>query len=303
MKDRIFEGKVAVVTGSSMGIGKAIALAFAQIGALVVLNGREKDKLYATEQEFLDMGFPVMAVPADIRFPMQCKYLIHKTIERYGRIDILVNNAGLSSRGSVEDMATKNIKLLIDTNYSGTAYLSKYTIPHLRKTRGHLIFINSVGGFRGMPYNSAYTASKAAQAALAEAMRIELHDSGIHVGVAYVGYTENDPHKKILDTDGHWIYLPKRNNLRLATRESVARKIIKMVRTRSSKIVLTPLGNFTAFMIRYLPNLSEWLLKINRERINREFTAIGGQKVDADDPDRGMEKSIKIDRREKADAY
>jgi short-subunit dehydrogenase len=295
MKDLIFEGKVAIVTGSSKGIGKAIALQFAQAGAMVVLNGREKTKLHATEQEFLDMGFTVLAVPADIRFPIQCKYLINKTIERYGRIDILVNNAGMSSRGSVEEMANRNIKMLIDTNYTGTAYLSKYVIPHLRETQGNLIFINSVGGFRGMPYNSAYTASKAAQAALADALRIELHDSGIHVGVVYVGYTENEPDKKILDTDGHWIYLPKRTNLRLATRESVAQQIIRMIKSRSPRITLTPLGKFTAFMTRYLPNFSDWLLKINREKINREFTAIGGEKISADKTAIVDHKSIQID--------
>ncbi|NND31178.1 MAG: SDR family NAD(P)-dependent oxidoreductase [Saprospiraceae bacterium] len=280
MNTGIFAGKVALITGSSMGIGRAIATALAQEGARVVLNGRGREKLAATEREFLTRGFEVMAVPADIRFSIHCKKLLRETIRRFGRIDMLINNAGVSSRGPVEEMANSNIKILIDTNYTGTAYLTKYAIPYLRKTKGNLIFINSVGGFRGMPYNSAYTASKAAQAALADALRIELFDSGIHVGIAYVGYTENEPEKKILDTDGHWIYLPKRTNVQLATRESVAKQILKMIRDRTFKVTLTPLGAFTAFMIRYLPNLSEWLLRLNREKINRDFTTIGGSKVE-----------------------
>ena len=148
-----------------------------------------------------------------------------------------------------------------------------------------------------MPYNSAYTASKAAQAALADALRIELLDSGIHVGIVYVGYTENDPDKKILDTNGSWIYLPKRTNLKLATKESVARQILHMIRTRSSKITLTPLGHFTAFMTRYLPNVSEWLLKVNRDKINREFTAIGGEKIKNQHTQTKKEKALQLDDR------
>ena len=85
----------------------------------------------------------------------------------------MINNAGESSRGTVEKMAISNVKTLIETNYVGAAYLSKYAVPHLKKSKGHIIFINSIGGLRGMPYNSAYTASKSAQAALAEALRID----------------------------------------------------------------------------------------------------------------------------------
>ena len=91
-------------------------------------------------------------------------------------MDLLVNNAAVSSRGSVELMAEKNFKILAETNFMGSAYLGKHAIPHLKKTKGHIIFINSAGGFRGMPYNSAYTASKMAQAGLADALRIELSD-------------------------------------------------------------------------------------------------------------------------------
>jgi short-subunit dehydrogenase len=96
-------------------------------------------------------------------------------------------------------------------------------VQYLKKTKGHIIFINSVGGPRGMPYNSAYTPSKMAQTGLAEALRIELHDYGIHVCLAYLGFTENYPKKIILDEDGTGIYLPKRDNVRLAKLHSVAK--------------------------------------------------------------------------------
>lgn len=271
--------KVAIVTGSSMGIGKAIAMELAQNGAKIILNGRDKKKLYNTEKEFLKNGFDVTAVAADVSRPDQCKYLISETLKAYGKIDILVNNAGESSRGTVERMAISNIKALIETNYSGAAFMSKYSIPQLKETKGNIIFINSVGGLRGMPYNSAYTASKMAQAALAQALRIELYDYGIHVGLVYVGFTENDPKKIILDEDGTKTYLPKRGNVRLAKPESVARNVHRMIENRTDSITLTNLGHLADFMIHLFPKLSDWILLTSREQIQKQFTEIGGKKV------------------------
>jgi len=268
--------KVAIVTGSSMGIGKAIAIELAQNGVKVVLNGRDKDKLHETENELSKNGYHVTAVVADIRYVSQCANLINKTIEKYGKLDMLINNAGESSRGTVEEMANTNFKSLIETNYTGAAYMSKYAIPHLKKTKGHIIFINSVGGFRGMPYNSAYTASKMAQAGLADALRIELYDFDVHVGLMYVGFTENDPKKSILDVTGKRIYLPQRKNIRLAKPLSVAKSVRYMIQKRKNRATLTDLGLLANYMIRYLPRISNWILLVNRERIRKQFTYIGG---------------------------
>jgi short-subunit dehydrogenase len=280
MNTNYLQDKVALVSGSSMGIGKAIAVEMASPGAKVILNGRDVEKLHTTENELRAKAFEITAVKADIRNPDACKFLIGETIRHYGQLDVLVNNAAISSRGSVEHMAEGNFRVLAETNFMGSAYLSKYAIDHLKETKGHIIFINSVGGFRGMPFNSAYSATKLAQAGLAGALRIELSDLDIHVGIAFVGYTENDPKKKILDVDGSWVYLPKRTNVRLAQPRAVAESIRKMIVHRKNAITLTGLGKFTSFALRYLPRLSNWLLLMNRKKIEREFTSIGGQKVD-----------------------
>ena len=279
MNSNQLKNKVAIVTGSSRGIGKAIAIELAEKGVKVILNGKDKKRLQDTNTEFLKNGYDVISVAADVRKVTQCQSLITQALKRFGKIDILINNAGDSSRGTVEKMAVSNFKTLMETNYNGGAYLSKYVVPHLKKTKGHIIFINSVGGFRGMPYNSAYTASKMAQAALAEALRIELYDTGIHVGLMYVGFTENDPKKSILDVDGTRTYLPKRENIRLAKPQSVAKSVRLMIEKRNDKTTLTELGLLANFMIRYLPRLSNWILLVNRERIEKQFTYIGGEKV------------------------
>lgn len=271
--------KVAIVSGSSMGIGKAIAIELARRGARVMLNGRHAERLHATEAMMAGKGYNVRAMVADISDPLQCESLIDETIKAFGQLDIVVNNAALSSRGSLEKTVTSNFKVLMETNFTGSAFLSKYAIAPLKETRGHLIFINSAGGFRGMPFNSFYTASKMAQASLAEAVRIELHDYGIHVGIAYVGFTENDPKKAILDVDGSWVYLPERTNIKLAKPRSVAVSICRMILKRKKKITLTRLGLLTGFITRYFPSLGDYILLAYKEKIEKEYTYIGGEKV------------------------
>ena len=295
MGNGFFKNKVAIVSGSSMGIGKAIAQELLSLGAKVVLNGRDRQRLERTAREFREMGYDPLPVVADIRFPTQCKELIDRAVSTYGGLDILVNNAGISSRGSVEDMADSNYKIIAETNFNGSAHLSKYAIPHLKISKGHIIFINSVASFRGMPYNAAYSTSKMAQAGLAEALRIELSDHGVHVGITYVGFTENDPKKTILDVDGSWIYLPKRTNEKLDTREHVAKSVCVQIAMRKNSITLTGLGHLAKVITRYFPLLGHWVLWWNRIKIKNEYTMIGGaraevQRVNA--PSRDVEELI-----------
>ncbi len=132
MKFNYLKDKVALVSGSSMGIGKAIAFELANQGAKIVLNGRDPEKLNRVKSEFLEFGFDTIAIQADIRYPDKCRQLIETAMVEFGRLDILINNAGMSSRGSIEDMADTNLTILSETNYTGAAHLSKYAIPYLK---------------------------------------------------------------------------------------------------------------------------------------------------------------------------
>ncbi|NND08720.1 MAG: SDR family NAD(P)-dependent oxidoreductase [Saprospiraceae bacterium] len=274
MKTGKLVDKVAIVSGSSQGIGKAIARGLCQQGVQVVLNGREAVKLQQTKSEFQAEGHSVTACTANIRFPQSAAKLVNHAIKHFGKLDIVVCNAGVSSKGTVEDSAASNFKILVETNYLGSVYLSKYAIPYLKQTRGHIILINSVGGMRGMPYNSAYTSSKMAQTALGQALQVELYDFGIHVGILYVGFTINDPNKKILDIDGSWHLLPRRTNINLTKPESVAYSVIRMIHHRRKQATLTILGHFTYFMTHFLPRLSHWVAIWSRHLIRDQFTFI-----------------------------
>ncbi len=273
------DGKVAIITGSNRGIGKAIALELGRQGVAIVLNGRNSRRLRLIQREMATKGFIAESFRADVRNPRECRELIEFAVKSFGRIDFVINNAAAFSRGSVEKMAPSNFSCLMETNYCAPAYLCKYAIPHLRKTEGTLIFVNSVSGFYGFPYNVAYAASKMAQAALAQALEIELFDDKIHVGILYVGYTENEEEKTILDEDGSLVYLPQRSNVKLASRESVAKVVSNMILRRKRKKTLSFLGHFAEISSRYFPRFARRFLIWKRDAIRQHYTLTGGSRV------------------------
>jgi len=118
-----------------------------------------------------------------------------------------------------------------------------------------------------------------AQTALAQALEIELLDDEIHVGILYVGFTENDPDKVILDVDGSRVYLPQRSNVELATRESVAREVRLMLEKRTRKRTLSFLGHFAEITSRYFPGFARRFLIWRRDAVKLHYTLTGGSKV------------------------
>ncbi|MBT8194989.1 MAG: SDR family NAD(P)-dependent oxidoreductase [Bacteroidia bacterium] len=280
MSTQNLNGKVAVITGSSMGVGKAIAQELAACGVKVVLNGRDEQKLNQAAEEIRKAGGTVRICRADIREPNQCQQIINCAIKEYGQLDILVNNAAITSRGSVEEMAAENFKMLMDTNCIGSAYMCKCAIPELAKTKGQLIFISSAAGFRGFPYNSAYTISKLAQIGLADALRVEVYDQGIHVGIAYLSFIKNDPEKMILNVDGSWMYLPERTHVKRVTPKYVAGRVCRMIKKRQGHITISGLTKITSLVSRYMPWFANWYILKNRRKIEREYSHKVGAKVE-----------------------
>ena len=260
MNHPFFKDKIVVITGSSMGIGKSLALKLAQMGSKVVLNGRNKERLDQTFKEFCDQNFDALAINGDISNPYDCELLISKTIEKYGSIDIIVNNAGISSFGDVDDLTPETARKVMDVNYLGSHFVSHYAIPYLKKSKGHLIFIGSLAGIFGLPSFSVYSASKMALTSLAESLKIELNTFGIHVGIIYLGFTKNDTDKMMLDKSGSLI--PQRNNseFKPVPREIVVSQILNHIQKRTFKSVLTPLGKIMVFINKFFPSLLTTIL-------------------------------------------
>ena len=147
----LFKDKVVIVTGASSGIGEAIAREFARNGSKVVLAARSEDKLSEIVNEIKADNCEAIFVKTDVSIEEDCKRLIEKTIEKYGTIDILVNNAGLSMRASFLDVDLKVLHRLMDVNFWGTVYCTKYALPYLIEQKGSLVGVSSVAGFHGLP--------------------------------------------------------------------------------------------------------------------------------------------------------
>jgi short-subunit dehydrogenase len=268
---RDFRDKVAIITGSSMGIGKAVARMLAQRHAKIVLNARNGDKLNAVAQELSAAGYELLSVQGDISNEQDCRRLIATTIERFGRIDILINNAGVSMRGAVQELSPAVINTVFQINTIGPFMLSQMALPHLKKTKGSIVFVSSLAGLRGLPSLSAYSASKMALTALAEALRVEHSHDDIHIGLVYAGYTEIEKGKTTLNPDGLPVRLDERTGNLQHTIDEVAEKIVYHIAKRKKQTVIGVTGYLYAVLVKQFPALTERILRHQQKKISKIY--------------------------------
>jgi len=233
--------KVVVITGSSQGIGKAIAQRFLGEGAYVVLNGRNKERLDATLGAFQKEYTHLHAICCDVSIPEGGRQLIEETIEKFGRIDVLINNAGVSMRGNVSELNPVVFQQLFDSNVHGSVNPTIPAIPYLRETKGSIVFISSLAGIRGLPGLSAYSSAKMALRAIAESIRIEEKKHG----------------------------LASREGKKVQSTEEVANAVWKNIRNRKFTSVLTPLGKINAFLQARFPMLVEKIILQNLDKFEK----------------------------------
>ena len=191
-------GKVALVTGGSRGIGKAIAKEFAANDASIVISGKDKTKLDESAKE---LG--ALAIQADIRKESEVQSLIDKTVEKFGRLDVLVNNAGVFPKIKLlHEISDSEWRDVLDVNLNGSFYATKYAIPYLQKNGGAIINIASSAGLKAYEnFNAdAYSASKAALVLLTKCWALEYAKSKIRVNCICPGVVETDMTSEFLST-------------------------------------------------------------------------------------------------------
>lgn len=181
--DLELNGKVAIVTGSSRGIGKYIAERLLLEGCSVTICARGTDELERTEHELEESGGRVLALTADLTEAKQPRRIVDETIERFGRLDILVNNVGGNRRKSFEDTTDEDWNDILDLNFASHVRCSRAAIPHLKgEGSGSIVFISSIFGREaGGPGLSIYNTTKSALISLAKIMALELAEYGIRV--------------------------------------------------------------------------------------------------------------------------
>lgn len=255
-----YPGKVAIITGSSRGIGKAIAIALAKQGAAIVLNGRNEERLAKAKAEIQAIHEHVITVCGDVSSVSEGQRLIDEAIKAFGRIDILVNNVGVSMRGKVADLNPDVYKTVFESNVYGTVNPTIPAIPHLRKTNGSIVFISSLAGIRGLPGMSAYCSSKMALRAIAESIRIEEKANDIHVGLIYVGITEIEHKKEAIASDGTMLVLKDRDSKKVQSTVQVANAVLQNIKKRKFITTLTGIGKVNKFMQPRFPMLVEKII-------------------------------------------
>lgn len=182
-----WNGSVAVITGASRGIGRAVAIQAKQRGARVGLIARSKDELEALAAE---IGGASVAT-ADVAVREEIEGALTQIQADLGGIDILVNNAGIGAYGLVADTDVETIEAMIRVNYFGTVYATKHVLPGMiARRRGHIVNVSSIAGRIGAPLEAAYSASKFAVAGLTEALAMEVHAKGVGVSMVDPGPVE-----------------------------------------------------------------------------------------------------------------
>lgn len=249
--------KVVIVTGGSSGIGLACAEVFARAGARVVITGRNEDRLREAAQQLSAKGYTVLLKAGDVASEKDILRMVEETVSTFGRIDILVNNAGISMRALFEELDLKVFQQVMDINFYGTVYATKYCLPHILKSKGSIIGISSINGYRGTPARTAYTASKYAMQGFLEALRTEVMKRGVHVLVACPGFTASNIRNAALTANGSQQGASPRNEEKMMSAEEVAEAILKATQKRRRDLVLTTEGKLAVFLNKWVPGLMD----------------------------------------------
>lgn len=252
--------KIVLITGASSGIGKALAFAFGREGAHIVICARKADALQQVSDELHQAGITVLALTADVSIEADVKQLIEQTIARFGRLDILINNAGITMRSMLVDTDPAVIQKVMDVNFMGTVYATRYALPYIQQAKGSIVGISSIAGYRGLPVRSGYSASKFAMNGFLEAVRTELLHSGVHVLTACPGFTTSNIRYSALDAHGQVTGETVRDEGSMMSAEECADHILRAVKARKRELILTTQGKLTVLVNKLLPGLADRLV-------------------------------------------
>jgi short-subunit dehydrogenase len=246
--------KIAIITGASSGIGKSLAVEFAKRGAHTVLAARQYVTLCELTQSLQQQyGIKAIAVQCDVTNEEDCKHLIHQTLLTFGKIDILVNNAGISMRALLNDADLDVLKKVMDVNFWGTVYCTKYALPEILKTKGSIVGVSSIAGYKGLPGRTGYSASKFAMNGFLDTLRVENLKTGVHVLMACPGFTASNIRKASLAADGTQQGESTMHEEKMMTSDKVAEIIANGVEKRSRTLIMTSQGKLLVFLNKFIP--------------------------------------------------
>ncbi len=253
-----FKNKIVVVTGGTDGIGKAMVEMLIEAGAKVSTCGRNNDKLYQLQSEY--PSSPLHTMIADVSNENDCRRLMEMTVKMFGGIDILINNAGISMRAELKDVELDVIKKVMDINFFGTVYCTKYALPYIIERKGIIVGISSIAGYRGLPGRSGYSASKFALHGWLESIKVELKDSGVHVMWVCPGFTTSNIRNAALTEEGNQQGSTPMDEGKMMSSKECSQKILSAVEKRKRTVIMTFTGLRAVFMNKFFPKLTDKLI-------------------------------------------
>ncbi|MEQ9402838.1 MAG: SDR family oxidoreductase [Cyclobacteriaceae bacterium] len=259
--------KVAIITGGSSGIGKSLVIKYAEEGYAVVFTGRNGDRMAQVVAELGER--PHLALELDAAKEKDNQSMISETIKKFGRIDVLVCNAGISQRALFEDLEVHVFKQLMDINFYGAIYAVKAALPHILASKGSIIAISSINGWRSTPARTAYSSSKFAMQGFFESLRTEVMTRGVHVLVVCPGFTSSNIRNVALTADGKAQGESPRDEKKMMTSDEVAARTFKAYQKKKRDLVLTFEGKMAVMLNKIIPSrLDKMIYKMMKKEEN-----------------------------------
>ncbi len=250
-----FANKVVAITGGTDGIGRALIDALVPLGVKVATCGRNHDKLYNLQMQYSKVL--LHAVVCDVSQEEDCRKFIRSTIEVFGGIDILINNAGISMRALVNDVDVNVIRKVMDVNFFGAVYCTKFALPSIIERKGTIVGVSSIAGYRGLPGRSGYSASKFALQGWLEALRTEMLENEVNVMWVCPGFTTSNIRNASLNEKGSAHGETTMDEGKMMSAAECARHIITAIEKHKRTLVLTFTGMRAVFMNRFFPALAD----------------------------------------------
>lgn len=259
------QGRVAAVTGASSGIGLAVAQQLAAAGAAVVLGARRGDRLEEAVRAIRQARGRAESVIMDVTSEADVERLVGHAVSTFGGLDVMVCNAGFGYYGTVEETPPDVMRRMMEVNFIGTYLATRAALPIFRRQgRGHVVMVSSIVGRRGIAQMSGYSATKAAQAGFAEALRAEFAGTGIHVSVVFPVSTETEFRSAMERDFGHSVSgVGPRQSV-----DEVARAILACVRRPRAEVYPHASSRGLAILNAVAPAFADRLVrKYGRRRV------------------------------------
>ncbi|MEO8583757.1 MAG: SDR family oxidoreductase [Flavitalea sp.] len=256
-QNNYFSGKVVWITGGSSGIGEALAYQLAAAGAKIIISARREPELQRIGNH-LPPHTEYFILPIDLNQPDILAEKVQTAVDKWGHIDIIINNAGVSQRSLGEVTTMQVERTIMETNYFAPILLTKLLLKHFRQQQsGHLVFMSSVSGKIGLPYRSAYSASKHAVEGFFGALRAELWGSGIKLIIVRAGAVRTSIAENALIADGSPFQQKDPLIAKGMFAEKTAGLILRGIQNQKSHLEIgSPREKLLFLLIRFIPSIA-----------------------------------------------